>query len=48
MDFLKGEPIFGLKNQEPEPDPGGPGGPRGTPGYVHMSVCPSWYPWTAT
>ena len=43
IDFLRGEPIFGLKNREPDP-----GGPRGTPGYVHMSVCPSWYPWTAT
>ena len=26
MDFLMGEPIFGLKNWEPEPDPGGPRG----------------------
>ena len=41
MDFLRGGPIFGLKNREPEPDPGGP---RGTPGYprvcsyVRMSI----------
>ena len=41
IDFLRGGPIFGLKNREPEPDPGGP---RGTPGYprvcsyVRMSI----------
>ena len=36
MDFLSGEPIFGLKNREPEPDPGGPRG-RVCP-YVRMSI----------
>ena len=36
MDFLRGEPIFGLKNREPEPDPGGPRG-RVCP-YVRMSI----------
>ena len=36
IDFLRGEPIFGLKNREPELDPGGPRG-RVCP-YVHMSI----------
>ena len=41
MDFLRGEPIFGLKNREPEPDPGGPQGTPGYPrvcSYVRMSI----------
>ena len=44
IDFLRGEPIFGLKNPEPEPDPGGPQGDPGVP--QGMFICPYVHPGT--